>query len=59
MAFTDGRIVSGKGSAVTELVSGLAGNLQWERLDGQAKLAATGVWRGEAFRSTPPRQALC
>ncbi|MBU2148502.1 MAG: AsmA family protein [Alphaproteobacteria bacterium] len=49
VAFTDGRIVSGTGSAVTELVSGLAGNLQWERLDGQAKLAATGVWRGEAF----------
>ena len=49
VAFADGRIVSDKDDTAAELVTGLGGSLQWERLNGQAKLAATGIWRGEAF----------
>ncbi len=47
--FSDGRIVSGAGEGETELVTGLSGAIDWARLNGQATLAATGVWRGEAF----------
>ena len=49
VSFSDARIVTGHGEAETELVTGLAGNVDWEKLNGQAKLAATGVWRGEEF----------
>ena len=49
VAFSDGRILTGAGDAETELATDLTGTIDWERLDGKAKLTATGVWRGEAF----------
>ena len=55
--FSDGRIVGRDGGSEAELVTDLAGRLEWEQLNGRASLAATGVWRGEAFDVEPPRRA--
>ena len=54
--FSDGRIVSGQGDGATEIVTGLAGKVDWPALNEQGKVTASGVWRGEKLRinlSTP------
>lgn len=47
--FSDGRIVTVSGSAETEVVTGLAGRIGWEELNGRGNAKATGTWRGEQF----------
>jgi AsmA protein len=47
--FSDGRIIAVSGRTETEIVTGLAGKIGWERLDGGANATATGIWRGQQF----------
>lgn len=47
--FSDGKIVAASGATETEIVTGLAGKIGWEELDGRANATATGTWRGEQF----------
>jgi AsmA protein len=47
--FSDGKIISVSGGAEKEIVSGLAGKIGWEELNGRASATATGTWRGERF----------
>lgn len=45
--FSEGKIVSVAGAGETEIVTGLAGRIDWQQLNGAAKAAASGTWRGE------------
>jgi AsmA protein len=47
--FTDGTVVAASGGVETEIATGLAGKLDWGRLNGRASATATGSWRGEQF----------
>lgn len=46
--FVDGRITLARGDADQEVVTGLAGNVNWPALDRGGSLSATGIWRGES-----------
>jgi len=47
--FSDGTVVAISGGVETEIATGLAGKLDWGRLNGRASATATGTWRGEQF----------
>jgi AsmA protein len=47
--FSDGKVVAVSGGTETEIVTGLAGKIGWEELNGRANATATGTWRGEQF----------
>lgn len=47
--FSDGKVIAVSGATETEIVTGLAGKIGWEELDGRASASATGTWRGEQF----------
>lgn len=46
---SDGKVVAVSGTTETEIVTGLAGKIGWEELDGRASATATGTWRGKQF----------
>jgi len=48
LEFVDGRIVVQRGGKDEEIVSSLAGAINWTALDRGGTLAATGIWRGES-----------
>lgn len=48
LEFVDGRIVVKRGGKDEEIVTSLAGAVNWTALDRGGTLAATGIWRGES-----------
>lgn len=47
--FSEGTVVAAADGVETEIATGLAGKLDWGRLNGRASATATGAWRGEPF----------
>ncbi len=47
VAFVDGRIVADRGGKEEEMVTSVAGALEWPALDRPARLSLSGIWRGE------------
>jgi AsmA protein len=47
--FSDGKVVAVFGGTETEIVTGVAGKIGWEELNGRANATVTGTWRGEQF----------
>jgi AsmA protein len=45
--FSDGQVVEVSGATETVIISGLAGKVGWEEMNGRANATATGTWRGE------------
>lgn len=48
MEFVDGRVTVSRGDTDEEVITGLAGNVNWPALDRGGSLSATGIWRGES-----------
>jgi AsmA protein len=46
--FSDGRVTVQRGGKDVEIVTGLAGNVNWPALNRAGSLTASGIWRGES-----------
>jgi AsmA protein len=58
--FVGGRVTVARGSTDEEVVTSLAGNVNWAALDRGGTLSATGIWRGEsvALEVTAPKPLI-
>ncbi|TIV27895.1 MAG: AsmA family protein, partial [Mesorhizobium sp.] len=48
--FRDGRVVTTADGKDTEILSSLSGQVNWEAMNSDASLTATGIWRGETVQ---------
>ncbi|TPN80497.1 AsmA family protein [Mesorhizobium sp. CU2] len=48
--FRDGRVVTSADGKDTEILSGLNGQVNWQAMNSEASLTATGIWRGESVQ---------
>jgi len=48
--FRDGRVVTSAEGKDTEILSGLNGQVNWEAMNSDASLTASGIWRGESVQ---------
>jgi AsmA protein len=48
--FRDGRVVTSADGKDTEILSGLNGQVNWEAMNSDASLTASGIWRGESVQ---------
>ena len=48
--FRDGRVVTTADGKDAEILSGLNGQVNWQAMNSEASLTATGIWRGESVQ---------